>query len=179
MTFYSRAQPTDVRVCPQHMVIRDLRILLAGDGWDRSFSIVRNPYDRVESEFCFRADIGDRRYGQKVDFSTWLLRTLRKAKKRPSFWDNHFRPQTDFIDSEVTLFKYENGLEAVIAEVGAWLKADRLDSLDNINVSTRRSLTWSADALNDFNDFYSDDFDQLGYKKRRKKLRFFSASRSK
>jgi hypothetical protein len=179
MTFYSRIQPTDVRVCPQHMVIRDLGILLGGDGWDRAFSIVRNPYDRIESEFCFRTDIGDRRYGQQIDFSTWLLRSLRKAEKKPSFWDNHFRPQTDFVDSGVTLFRYDNGLEAVIGEVSGWLKLNRLNSLENMNVSTRRSLTWSADALNFFNDFYSDDFKQLGYKKRRNKLKFFSVSRSR
>ncbi|MEJ8566903.1 sulfotransferase family 2 domain-containing protein [Elongatibacter sediminis] len=178
MTFYSRIQPTELRVCPQHMVVRDLFMLLGSKGWDHAFSVVRNPYDRIESEYCFRSDIGDNRYGQKIDFSTWVLTSLHKSKRKPWFWDNHFRPQTDFIDSNVTLFRYEDGIETAVREAQAWLGLKQVRSLEIMNASERKRQTWSADALNSFNDFYANDFKELGYRKRNKTLRFFLADRS-
>jgi hypothetical protein len=174
MIFYSRIVPSNLKVCPQHLPFRDLRLLLGSGYWDWSFSIVRNPYDKLESEFCFRNDVGDHRYGQQIDFSTWIIESLTRVAENPCFWDNHFRPQTDFLDSDVTIFKYEDGLDDVISEAAQILDVEITQTLESKNSSKRQNISWSLDALTLVNSFYSNDFEQLGYKKRNKKLSFFS-----
>ncbi|HFU74845.1 MAG TPA: hypothetical protein ENK66_01225, partial [Arcobacter sp.] len=68
MTFSSPIPPTAMKVCPQHLQIKDLQILLGDNTWDYAFSIVRNPYQRIESEYFYRMK------SRKIqpDFSTWV-----------------------------------------------------------------------------------------------------------
>lgn len=166
MSFFSPIPPVSMKICPQHLQITDLRILL-GNNWDYSFAFVRNPYTRIESEYFYRTQ----HLKREPDFSTWVIKNLQVTKSNPFYLDNHMRPQTDFIDSDVSLFKFESGFDKVIEHLHEKFHIDISNKFPKENVSlNRREVTWSLEALNLVNDFYANDFSQLGYEKRTKKL---------
>jgi len=173
MTFYSLNPSPSLKVCPQHLTFSDLRILLGRDYWNQAFSIIRDPYERMESEFYFRTENQYKKFGRRPDFSAWLIDCINSVRKNPFLLDNHFRPQTDFIDSEVTIFRLEDGLDIVVDEVSKLLGIQKISEPERKNVSEKRLLEWSLDALNCINDYYHYDFEELGYSRRRKKLNFF------
>jgi hypothetical protein len=176
MTFMSRIAPSDLKVCPQHLTIQDLKEILGDDYWSWSFSIIRDPYAKLESEYCFRNDIGDQRFSPQANFSAWVLKCLVKTKKKAHFWDNHFRPQTNFLDLDVSVFRYEDGVEFPLLQAAKKLGMKEELMLEHRNASNRRPLEWSRSAIEEVNEFYSDDFKQLGYKMRTTGLFFFKGS---
>ena len=72
------------RVRAQHLRHLDIAELFAPDFFDYRFTIVRNPYDRIASEYRFRA-ANHQNAGQVVpSFSAWLDRNLARAVTKDS-----------------------------------------------------------------------------------------------
>jgi hypothetical protein len=151
-----------VPISPQHIQIKDIKLLLKEDFWDYSFAIVRNPYNRLESEFFFRtrsisADI--------PDFSGWVIDTINTVKERPFLFDNHIRPQFEFIDNEVDIFRFEDGIDFIIEKLSKKLGIQRPAIIPKEKKSNRKEVNWSIEALTIFNEFYHNDFEAFGYEK--------------
>jgi hypothetical protein len=133
------------------------------------FSFVRNPWDRIVSEYKYRG------YPVKVDFKTYLFKHL-----PPPGWSDtysHVMPQYDFLHDETgTLLvdfvgKYETlqaGFDTVCARLGIpptrlpWvnrsLEKARLTSLRELRKRLRRAL-WSRERKHTFGHYteYYDD----------------------
>lgn len=167
MTFFSSIAPSSLKVCPQHLQVNDFKILLGQQEWSWLFSVVRDPYDRIESEYHWRTDPQFKKSGVRPDFSQWVINNLNNAQKNPFIFDNHLRPQTDFIDSDVEIFKYENGLYVITTELEKHFDIPKGLNLLNDNKSLRDEVHWSNEALNLTNSFYRNDFAQLNYDKRK------------
>jgi hypothetical protein len=163
MGFSATMAPTTLKTCPQHMGMGDLRVLMGTLKWDWAFAIVRDPYDRMESEYFFRTSIYKNPTGHLPDFSTWVLHHLRKTDTNPFQLDNHLRPQTDLLDSDVRVFRFEAGLKPVVHELSKRFGLEAPAEIDQANASQRKPVHWSLEALNAFNDFYHNDFKQLNY----------------
>ncbi|HCH1699751.1 TPA: hypothetical protein NKR25_001848 [Vibrio parahaemolyticus] len=158
------------KVSPQHMLGCEISGLFNHDFFDFIFSVTRHPLDRIKSEYYgHHGNIDD----DLSVITKWWEGSLEKYAADPSLYDNHFRPQKDFIvdSSEVevfdsiNIFKLENGLEPIkkyLAEnlhipYGA-LKSDR-----RLNQSSKpKHMNWKG-LDNKIIDFYAKDMDYFNY----------------
>jgi len=101
---------------PQHLTWADAASVLPRPP-DAVFALVREPADRMVSEYRWqrRHRRGTRAGGllARLPFSLWLRVMLAMARKNPFAFDNHFRPQTDFVPDGASVFRLEDGLQAV------------------------------------------------------------------
>lgn len=178
VALYSR-EPLDwARTTPQHMEMRTSQVLLPRDFVDARFMILRNPLERMLSEFRYRytrlskvrasaetlgtnapvtleLDWDEEFHGT---FDEWVELVLARYELDPFTCDNHIRPQSHYFDPEAKVFLFENGMEPVLNWIdnftgvaGAHFDADRNASLEiPIVVSPRtRAL---------IEDFYAEDY---------------------
>lgn len=165
VAFSALDYPSTFRCNPQHFTMSDMLFIFGNPTWDEAFSIVRNPYDRVKSEFLWRYPVTIRHGGLRPDFAAWLEVSLEITSKDKHHLDNHMRPQTDFIDDGLTVFRYEDGFERISEYVSNICGIENdFDHSEIINRSDRSGdfkLRWSSVRLVD--TFYASDFECLGY----------------
>ena len=105
---------------PQHLVWADACTRLDRVP-DAVFAVVRDPAARMASEHRWqrRGRRGTRlgRAVARLPFSFWLRVMLAMARRNPFAYDNHLRPQADFVPEEARVFRLEDGL----APVANWL----------------------------------------------------------
>lgn len=98
---------------PQHLTWQDARRVLPRSP-DAIFAVVRDPVARMASEYRWQ------RQGRRgtwlgralacLPFPLWLRVMLTVAQKNPYAFDNHFRPQSEFVPDTATVFRLEDGL---------------------------------------------------------------------
>ena len=102
---------------PQHLIWADAERVLP-KAPDAVFALVRDPAARMMSEHRYqRAHRRGRRAGRwlaRLPFSLWLRCMLAVAARNPYAFDNHLRPQGDFIPDHAKVFRLEDGLERAI-----------------------------------------------------------------
>ena len=93
---------------------REIILTLFGDGFfDHSFAVLRDPVERLKSEYRHRAKRAASLGKQIDDFDTWAPRVLKRSLRKPYLFDNHIRPQSEFVFPGMRLFRFEDGLEPV------------------------------------------------------------------
>lgn len=165
----TRAIPKALKVPPEHFTYADLAALLGDDYFDFSFTVVRDPYTRLESEYRMRSILSSQGFwGAMPRFSVWLDNALEISRRDRNYLANHFRPQVEFLSSAVHVFRYEDSLGSALDQVnratGLKLQlpqARRLDSSASAGV-----IRWQSHDIQRVNDFYRDDFETLGYARR-------------
>jgi len=163
----SRAIPVALKVPPEHFTWSDCSALFAKGYFNYSFGVIRNPYDRIESEYRMRSILNSQGlWGATPRFSIWLANSIQQARRDSQILANHFRPQADFLGSGVHVFRYEDGLDKVVDHVGQQtgiplvLPTERHLSSEKYG----RTIQWEAQDIHLVNEFYRADFEQLGYK---------------
>ena len=169
ISLYANERVESFKVSPQHLQLKDISILLGENAWDYAFSIVRDPYARVESEYFFNIPAFNKHLIKKEGFSRWVINNINICSADPFYLDNHLRPQTDFLGSGVEIFRYEDSLEKAVEVISR--KAGGIPfakKLANIRprpkAITRFPVTWSNEAIEVVNEFYKNDFKELEYK---------------
>ena len=107
---------------PQHLTWADAQQAL-----DRHpsavFALVRDPVARLASEHRYQRHLRRGSWmGRAIahlPFSMWLRLMLAVQARHPFAFDNHLRPQSDFVPADAMTFRLEDGMEAPIA----WLEA--------------------------------------------------------
>jgi len=159
MNFYAPLTPDGFRSSPQHFRMADFNLLFGEDyQWDYAFTIVRNPYEKLRSEYFYRATNQKRH-----SYSEWIRRLLTQYIKNNFVLDNHLRPQNHFIESNLDVFKFEDGMDNIIAEIAPKIGVDKPAVVPKENVSVKQETKLSNETLNLINRIYKNDFDQLGY----------------
>ena len=130
-----------------------------------SFSVVRNPYDRVVSlyhDFCHQRGVI-----KAKDFEDFVINFLTKNK-----WKNdiHFLPQTYFLfEGEILVvkefFKYEDGLEVIYKKICEQFDLE-INDIGHARKSDRDS--WQVyytnpEVIEIVREQYKKDFELLGY----------------
>ena len=132
-----------------------------------SFAIVRNPIQRLISEYRWaiqKSTLPDE--VKKYSFSEFIDFAFEEYSKDENFLAGHFKPQRRFVGSKVSkVFKYESGLNTIITDVfrDTGLKISGTISVPIINSSAKLPVKISEPDLALIRKLYADDFSQFGY----------------
>ncbi len=162
MFFYSsgRLQSPITRVSPQHYPVSALRSIFGNGFWVQGFAIVRNPFDRIVSEYNYQKNLF---WPTIPPFEIWLEKVLHIARDDPFYLDNHLRPQVDFVDNTLRIFKYEAGLDKIILEIE---KTMNIESNSKLPVKLKfdsPSVSFSSRSIDAITKFYGADFSVFKY----------------
>jgi hypothetical protein len=159
-----------MRCTPQHFHFRLLKSIFHLPKFRGIFTVVRNPYTRIQSEFSMRHR--DPSKNNPHDVCAWIERVTHQQKQRPFLNDNHIRPQAEFLVPGCDVFKLENGLEAVFDglhhKFGLILPYESdLRAMSSETRSGYRSadVLLTSKAIDLIDDFYRRDFETFEYKK--------------
>lgn len=163
---YNTAIPSFMKVTPQHLTFHDVTEVLGYNNFEFCFSVIRNPYTRLESEYYFRTENQLKRYGKRPDFSNWMLDKIAAYKKNKYILDSHIRPQIPFLSKKVKLFKFEDGLDIVQKEIVDRLGLTEFKTLPFSNKALKKeNLSWSTELRSEVNKLYHEDFSIFSYSK--------------
>jgi hypothetical protein len=160
----SPAIPSFMKCTPQHLRYTDLEELFGDINFDCIFSIVRNPYARVESEYRWRLSMNR----NLPTFSEWTVSALQALKHDPWFMDNHYRPQIEFLAAPVRVFRFEDGLDAVFDFVSAEMDipCPAIIPHEKRSGGIPADLPWTLELVAAVHDAYEGDFRTLEYEQR-------------
>jgi hypothetical protein len=166
LRFHTVGVPVALRCTPQHLRMSDFRALFGDGFFDHAVMTVRNPYDRIASEYRMRAVLGGKGFWKAFPtFSLWLESVLDKARKDPFHLDNHLRPQWDFTGTGVEILRYEDGLPAIIGRIAEIVDIAPPVEIEHVHDTSQTGIevSWDlADRLR-VQEFYARDFELFGY----------------
>ncbi len=170
MSYWSQPRQGGRIASDQHLLYAELKALEPELDDIPSFAIVRHPLRRFVSEWKWQ------RWEMRMTTCTlgkFVDRVEQSLAENPVYWDNHWRPQTDFLSDQIDRVIR---LEEINAEFPKLLKALRLDlppELPRINPSSGNALrklrqTFQRSVLRDsevqrLRGIYANDFTTLGY----------------
>jgi hypothetical protein len=95
---------------PQHFTYADIETLCPDlEKWF-SFAFIRNPWDRLYSEWKYARTITGT---EELDFPQFVAKVETSLRQDRRTRNNHYRPQSDFIGPRVRLYRYERFAEEV------------------------------------------------------------------
>lgn len=147
-------------IAPTHLSAADLRNLLPHD-LTHSFATVRDPLDRLQSEYRFQN--GESR-SSRLGFSTWVRLVIAAAVSEPRIYMNHIRPQVDLIPPNSEIFRIEDGFD----RLAAWLDdvsgtSDPAITFGHFGKRQHTPLTMYREDLKMIVKYYEKDYQSLGY----------------
>jgi len=133
------------------------------------FSFVRNPYDRLISEYfwCKIKGVGYK-YGKTFDeFLNYVSDVVNNKKYYENIFNDHFIPQYSFLFYNKKLlvnniFKYED-IEKVIPMLKKKIKINT--EIQHLNKSEKKDITLTEIQKNRIYELYKIDFQTFNYEK--------------
>lgn len=108
-----------LKCSPQHIHAEVGEALFGTGFWDHAFAVIREPVARLQSEYRHRLHRAEARGRDIAPFDEWAPKVLRQSLDEPYMFDNHLRPQAEFVAEGMKLFRLENGLDAVFDWIDA------------------------------------------------------------
>jgi hypothetical protein len=173
-------RPGGLRCPPQHLEAATLAAVVPPEAVDYAFAIVRDPFDRLASEFFYRmAERPERRHRVGLRrttlaaaseaeagtiFARWLDRALARRGRDPYHMSNHLRPQHEFTAYPGTrVFRLEDGLDTALGAVAREAGLPPPGRTFGENRSPRRGLAMAARSRGAIARLYAEDFRRFGY----------------
>lgn len=151
-----------LRCPPQHMHWQLLNGILDMTVFDVIFTVVRQPLDRLLSEYRWQRQ----RRGLTVDLDGWVNTTLDAYDDDPFVHENHIRPQHEFLPPNGRVYRLEDGLEEALDDLSARLgvRLKRPPHAEKTQpASSPTSLDLSDATLERVRRFYAEDEVRLSY----------------
>lgn len=155
---------------PQHFTADDIKKLFVDGFFSYSFLFVRNPYGRLESEYRYLHKMGHLQRSIKnlwtvPSFNQWIKKSLKEIHKNPWIWDNHLRPQWEYIYPPIDIFKMEEGLLSGIKTVASKINVEAPKTLPHLNHTREINVTttWDDESRELVQKYYARDFKEFGY----------------
>jgi hypothetical protein len=157
------------RCSPQHLHAAVLRDLFKVSQFDIILAMVRDPVARFRSEFAHRHSGKIEATDADPDtVSAWAERVFARWAKNPYVLDNHLRPQRDFLLPRSEIYRLEDGMETMAAELNARFDLGFPTQVPHRLRSEKRGLPSSAVQVSPelrtrLRDFYAADYSTFGY----------------
>ena len=160
-----------LKATPQHFHADLLEALFRWEEINLAFAICRHPFDRMKSEYYWQRNNDVAPDSRPRE---WLDAVLNQYAQDPYVYDNHLRPQVEFVPAhrEVLTFRLEDdGVRKALDRVNALAPASRFQqwAAQTFPARLNRSKP-SPEAEADFKglrqeieDFYSQDMAHFGY----------------
>ncbi|WP_171212793.1 sulfotransferase family 2 domain-containing protein [Ruegeria sp. HKCCA5426] len=133
-----------------------LEAFVSHDFCDFTFALVRDPRERLISEYKMRKDKA------QLPFKEWVVSTFGRYQKNPYVYDNHIRPQVEFVTKYTKVFKFEEGLSAPVSEV-CDLVGQELPNMPHKRKSISFFPEEDRELLDLIFDFYREDYEAFNY----------------
>jgi hypothetical protein len=160
-----------LRVTPQHYHAALLDELVRWDEFQLVFTLCRHPFDRLKSEYYWQHQVGiapARLPGE------WFDVLQQRYLKDKCAFDNHVRPQSDFIPSAwpCEIFRLEdNGVRQAVERAERLAPAGWLARALQLTTSSRRQSTSPSRQVEEaflalrphIEQFYAADMTRFGY----------------
>ena len=134
-----------------------------------SFAIVRNPYDRMLSDYRWaKTNTVNPEMFQNMSFEEFCIYCTEQYLLDSTYLDNHVTPQHMFISHNVNkVFKFEDGLESAMREVFVDNRLELSSKLllPKLNVSSGENLVLNQKTKDLIYEFYVEDFKTFGYER--------------
>ena len=151
----------DFFVTPQHFSSKDYQHLSISVLVDTSFCLVRHPLDRLKSEYKYRVNKSRALY-RFFDFSSFVFYLNRVGVSNHCF-DNHIRPQVEFLLENTKFYKFEDGIEIALSMISKDFLFSK--SINETHEKKSRPIIiknyFQIDNI--VIALYSDDFDKFNY----------------
>lgn len=163
---FSVGKPPSLNCTPQHLRYWDMRQLFDPSFFDYAFTIVRNPFDRLESEYRMRMIVqAEQLVGKHTDFPIWLNAQLDAFERNPFHLDNHMRPLWHFTSDRTEVFRFEDGVDQIIAKVAVKTGLPQPEVIPRVMTSDRFNgvIEWDQSDILRVQTIYQKDFETFGY----------------
>ncbi|MFT7134448.1 sulfotransferase family 2 domain-containing protein [Sulfitobacter sp.] len=178
MALYSRERVDWSKSTPQHIELATQNVLIPDGFADHCFAILRDPFDRLLSEYRYRAlrrnqvenlpdSIGpsdkltvefDWDAAFHGTFDEWVREIFSGQASDPYLCDNHVRPQADFIGRAATVFLFEDGLEQVFNWIDHVTDTERAAVKLDRNASSQFAIEMLDTTRKMISTYYHEDF---------------------
>ena len=165
-----------LRCSSQHMHAELLNEVVRLESFDKVITLVREPLSRLKSEYAFQLsqEITD------LQPEEWIEHVFDEFSKDPFAYDNHIRPQNEFLTEQSLVFKLENdgvnkALETIYSSFPSRKQLKyKLKSCLQLKKNKKLKETVKTSTINDaFNrqsnviyEFYGKDYTVLDYEKK-------------
>lgn len=151
-----------MKCSPQHMHAAMLRELFMLRGFGYMFMTVRNPIDRLVSEYRMRAVMQQ----QIEDIDSWVDYVLNTYPSSNYMIDNHIRPQSDFWLPGCEVFRQEDGfgetwVNRIAEQVGCAFDHRQVEVAMRFGHAAAPTL--SPSSIRRIHEFYAKDFEFFRY----------------
>jgi Sulfotransferase family len=145
----------------QHFHAKLLQGMFAPGFFDYAFMIVRDPLERLKSEYRYCRKLG--RADSMLPFGLWVDLMLRLAAVTPGMRSNHYRPQADFLCFDAEIFRFEDGIDKILGTVSERAGLAAPSSVPHMRRSDPVPIDagprWQAKVR----QFYAADYERFGY----------------
>jgi hypothetical protein len=166
--YYGQTEPYRwSKSSPQHLVWDDFIRLIPDAMIDRVFAVTRHPLTRFASSYNFYARSGAVPAGMGPE--EWFAQVAELSDLLPFRADNHLRRQSNFVPDRATLFRLEDGLDAVSEWLDATFGVAGEETAQDGNVAPKpqddgiRAITLPDALRRRVEEFYADDYARFGY----------------
>jgi hypothetical protein len=134
-----------------------------------SFAMVRNPYDRILSDYKWaKTKTNNTQFFQKMSFEEFCVHCFKEHSNNSGYLSNHITSQHQFVSKNVNkVFKIERGLEEAIEEVftDIGVQLNNKLVLKKLNATTDEAIQVNQKTKDLIYEFYEEDFKIFGYEK--------------
>lgn len=165
MSFHTGQNTLNLPCVPQHFHGELIETLFAPGFFAYAFTIVRNPYWRLLSEYNYR--MSHRRRRERIlpppSFGKWASTWLRRYSGNRYAYSNHLRPQVEFLVPNIEVFRLEDELPQLQRRICNVLDVVSKEELATVNVSRVAEERIGPDTARLIYEFYREDFEAFGY----------------
>ncbi len=145
----------------QHFDASLLDVMFDRSFFDYAFLVVREPVERMKSEYRYARALG--RLEARLPFGAWTALELGRAKLWPHWRSNHFRPQSEFLCLGAEVLRFESGMSSILAAVSERLALAPPSSIPHKRRFDELDITVSDATRARIRSFYASDYQALNY----------------
>ena len=155
---------------PSHLDYKTICSLFHIEQFDLRFTIVRNPYERIRSDYKYAMKVNPGLRDKPINMNVWINKVLDGYVGDEYFLGHHIKPQHLFVGEKIEhVYKKESGhqviLEDVVKKIGGEINQPWDELVPTVNVGDEKYELeeFEPQILERIQELYRLDFERFGY----------------